>query len=195
KLSSPLRQLYYLGGLVMTSGNKQAIETHYTMEKWEDTVVLLNEIEKEYDILFFPDEKPDEYDEEWIKMRKVAVPSFLTYFNQGPLNYEEQSIEWVKDLFGHFDKIIHGCISVNSSDFLQFYENLDYLIQGNFQSFMSPYKPVKEGWEKYTKVKLENSFPKEIYAPSEKETALFYAMADKGIVDRFFPEELVSENL
>jgi hypothetical protein len=97
-LSSPLRQLYYLSGLNVSSDPINGNDIQHTPEKWNKIVVLLNEIEAEYQKLFFPD-KPEDVTEEWKRVRQVAMPSFLSYFNQGPLNFEEQVINWTRDLF------------------------------------------------------------------------------------------------
>src|SRR5690606_32635580 len=98
KLSSPLRQLYYLVGLNVSSNPANGNDIQYDPEKWEQIITLLNEIETEYHKLFFT-ENPEQVTEEWKRMRQVAMPSFLSYFNQGPLNFEEQVINWIKDLF------------------------------------------------------------------------------------------------
>jgi len=66
KLSSPMRQLYFLGGLLVSSDDSNGTDIQYTPDKWNQIVELLNEIEREYNNLFFP--KPDEeIDEEWKK--------------------------------------------------------------------------------------------------------------------------------
>ncbi|RZJ88724.1 MAG: hypothetical protein EOO20_12880 [Chryseobacterium sp.] len=104
-LSSPQRQLYYLSVLLVSTDPQSGVEKHYSMKEWGRIVKILNEIEYEYDKIFFP-ANDQEIDPQWIKARKVAMPSFLGYFNQGPLNFEEQTISWVESLFTHFDSII-----------------------------------------------------------------------------------------
>lgn len=196
KLSSPLRQLYFLGGLLITSDPSPGIDTHYSPEKWGQIVDLLNQIESEYDKIFFPN--PDEkIDEEWKKIRSVAMPSFLSYFNQGPLNYEEQSINWIRDLFNQNDSIIEPAIGLKTEDFLQFYENLDTLVQKNFQNFSANKPNPRPNWEKYTKIKMGviDEAPDFIKEIGEQRRPLYTFVADKGIIDRFYPFELVSASL
>lgn len=53
-LSSPLRQLYFLGGLFISTDSIEDYELQYTHEQWNRIVELLNEIEQEYYKLFFP---------------------------------------------------------------------------------------------------------------------------------------------
>lgn len=59
----------------------------HNQRKWEQVVEQLNEIEREYEKLFFS-YSPEEITDEWKQVRQVSMPSFLSYFNQGPLNYE-----------------------------------------------------------------------------------------------------------
>jgi hypothetical protein len=194
QLSSPLRQLYFLGGLLITSDASEGLDIQYDPEKWGKIVLLLNEIEKEYDKLFFPN--PDaQIDEEWKKIRSVAMPSFLSYFNQGPLNYEEQVINWVRDLFTSQDPLIEHTTGLKTEDFIQFYNNLDNLIQHNFQCYMSPHYQLKDNWKQYTKIEMINTALPELGAPPEKVQAFYHFMSDKGIMSRFYPEEIVSHEL
>lgn len=198
KLSSPLRQLYFLGGLLVSSDSANGIDIMYNPEKWNQIVVLLNEIEAEYDKLFFPT-TPEEVDEQWKHVRKVAMPSFLSYFNQGPLNYEEQTINWTRDLFSQLDAIIEPAVGLKTEDFIQFYENLDQLNQKNFQSHSTKHEALRPDWNKYTKIVMGfgegDNVPDFVKEMGEKNLPLYTFMADHGIIDRFFPEEIVSANL
>lgn len=196
KLSSPMRQLYFLGGLLVSSDNENGEDFQYTPAKWNKIVDLLNEIELEYDKLFFP--KPDEeIDEEWKKIRQVAMPSFLSYFNQGPLNYEEQTINWVNDLYSQLDDTIESETGVKTKDFIQFYNNLDDLVQKKFQGFGTRKDLFQDEWLTYTKIQMGviDEAPDEIKALGEERRPLYTFMADHGIINRFKPEDLVSAEL
>lgn len=195
-LSSPLRQLYYLGGLLLTSKSASGTQSNMEPENWDKIVSVLNDIEVEYSNLFFP-ETDEEIDDKWIKVRSVAMPSFLSYFNQGPLNYEEQTINWVRDLYGKLDSIIEPKIGVKTEELIEFYENVDKLNQSNFKSVMSKDTPLRKDWEKYTNlsVELREGVPDEFKALHEERKPMMTFFADPGIIDRFRPEELVSESL
>lgn len=196
QLSSPLRQLYFLGGLLISSDDSNGKDIQYTSEKWEKIVKLLNEIELEYDKLFFP--KPDEeIDEEWKKIRQVAMPSFLSYFNQGPLNYEEQIINWVRDIYTQLDDIIDAEVGLKTEDFIQFYENIDALVQKKFQGFGSPKGEFKKEWLEYTNIKMGviEEAPDFIKEMGERDRPLYTFMADHGIINRFKPIDITSDNL
>lgn len=196
KLSSPLRQLYYLAGLNVSSDPAGGHDIRYTPEKWNKIVVLLNEIEKEYEKLFFPT-KPEDITDEWKRVRQVAMPSFLSYFNQGPLNYEEQVVNWVRDLFTQFDKLIERTTHLKTQDFIQFYENLDTLHKKNFQAYTTRKNLLRPNWDKYTKIEMgvDDQAPDFVKQQMEKDRHLYMYMSDHGMIDRFYPEELVSSNL
>lgn len=194
ELSSPMRQLYFLGGLLITSDDSNGKDIQYSPEKWNEIIRLLNEIENEYSKLFFPN-IDEEIDEEWKKIRKVAMPSFLSYFNQGPLNYEEQSINWITELYTTLDDVIEASIGLKTIDFINFYENLDALHQRNFQSF-SPKGELKLNWKDYTKLEMVNTAPPELgFTPPESFWAMYHFVADQGMISRFYAKELISDDL
>ena len=195
-LSSPLRQLYYIAGLNISSDPATGIDIGYNREKWNRIVILLYEIENEYQKLFFPN-NPEEVTEEWKRVRQVAAPSFFSYFNQGPLNYEEQVLNWTRDLFSPMDEIIEKSTSVRTENFIQFYENLDELNQNNFQGHGGRIDLLRPNWKAYTKIQMgvADDAPDFIKERGEQNAHVFSFMADHGMMDRFYPEEIVSANL
>lgn len=195
ELSSPLRQFYFLAGLLVSSDPTSGTDLRYTPEKWQQMVRLLNEIEQQYDQLYQPKDE-EAITEQWMKIRQVAMPSFMAYFNQGPLNYEEQELWWLNRLYPSFDELIVAEIGLTVADFDAFYQQLDELMQQNFQSYMSPRAPVRPDWRTYTKMVMRSTAPPALQAfLTPKKEALFHFMADKGIATRFFPVELVSAAL
>ncbi len=125
------------------------------------------------------------------------MPSFLSYFNQGPLNYEEQVTNWISDLFTPLNTIIENSIGIKTEDLIKFYENLDQLSHKNFQAHTITKELLRPNWDKYTKIKmgLVDEAPDFIKEIGEKDRHLYTFMSDKGITDRFYPEELISEKL
>lgn len=196
KLSSPLRQLYFVAGLTVSTDPAKGQNIQYTNEEWATIVTLLNEIEFEYDKLFFP--KPDEeIDEQWKKVREVAMPSFLGYFNLGPLNYEEQTINWVRDLFTQLDKVIEGVTGFKTEDFIQFYESVDVYVQNNFKAFSNKHAALRADWKKYARLEVGvvEGTPEVIATLMKEREALHIFMADSGIINRFLPEDIANEKL
>jgi len=195
-LSSPLRQIYYLAGLNLTTAPDTGINKHLEEQDWERMVAMLIEIEYEYAKLFFP--KEDEtVDDNWKRVRSVAIPSFLSYFNQGPLNFEEQAINWVRDLYQPLSDIILAETGLTVDDFIGFYENIDSLVQKNFQAYMTKDGGGPENWQRYARVEVgvDEDAPDFIKEMGEANRPLYTFLADSGISQRFAPEDLVSDNL
>jgi len=197
QLSSPQRQLYYLGGLLISSDPSNGKDILFTHEKWAEIVRLLNEVESEYDQLFFPKEG-EEIDENWKKIRAVAMPSFLAYFNQGPLNYEEQTISWIEDVYSKLDDHIEKETSLRTNDFLKFYDVIDTLVQDKFQGFTSPKTgKFKKEWLAFTDLQMgpPDDVPDFIKEGVEENRPLFTFMADQGIINRFYADDIVTKDL
>jgi hypothetical protein len=194
-LSSPMRQLYFLGGLLMSSNVSGENKNQCSDEEWDDIVQKLNEIELEYTMMFFPKED-EEITEHWKKAREIAMPSFLSYFNLGPLNYEEQIIDWVQKLYSQLDSIIESETGLITQDFIQFYENVDKLHQSNFQSFSNK-ETLRTDWKKYTKLEIGHTddMPEEMQEMFDERLPLMTFVADYGIICRFLPEDITSDNL
>lgn len=198
-LSSPQRQLYYLGGLLVTSSEENV--SVYAIDSdnetiWDEVVSLLNEIEQEYGKIFLPTEN-DKIDADWLKMRSVAMPSFLSYFNQGPLNYEEQKLNWIKDLYVDFDDQFFSQFGLKTSDFITFYNTLDYLIQDKFQAFTGNHHKFKPEWMELTdrKVIISEDIPSFLLHEQEKNLPLYQYIQDQGIMFRFHEMDLISDIL
>jgi len=64
----------------MTSDVADGSDNHYDPDKWNEIVDLLNKIEQAYEEMFFPKEE-EVVDGHWQKVRQVAMPLFLDYFN------------------------------------------------------------------------------------------------------------------
>lgn len=196
KLSSPQRQLSYLAGLNVTSDEVLGNDIIYRKDKWDKIVKLLNEIEDDYMKLFWPS-KPEDITTEWRRVRMVAMPSFLSYFNLGPLNFEEQVLNWVGDLFTPLDTTIELATGVKTKDFILFYNTLDALRQRAFQAHTMRKDWLRADWKSYSKIKMgvADDAPDFIKAMEEDYAPMSYFTADHGIIDRFYPKELVSDNL
>lgn len=195
-LSSPMRQLYYLAGLLVTT-DESGKEVNFTKEDWEYIVEHLNAIESEYFKIFLPTEET-EITEEWKKKREVAMPSFLSYFNQGPLNFEEQTINWISDLYQKLDEIIESEIGLKTTDFLHFYDNLDRWCEDNLKSFLNPdISQISSNWQEYTTLQLGmvDDAPEEIKALGKSRLPMCTFVADYGIKNRFKASDLEDEDL
>lgn len=199
KLTSPMRQLYYLAGLLVSDESDGSNEVNYSDEDWIYIVNLLNEIEIEHIHLFLPD-NDDEISDEWKKQVLISMPTFLSYFNLGPLNYEEQVIEEILGVYTKVDDFIYKTCGLLTSDFVKFYENLDSWCQYNFKSFNNPQvTPLRDNWQDYSDLKIEISdkapFEVNELISSSDYKAKYMFIIDPGIKYRFKPSDLAINGL
>lgn len=192
-LSSPLRQLYYVAALNVTScpDSSTQLVSQFSPEEWEYIKQLLNEIEKGYYQLFYP-KNEEEVDEVWINKRKVAMPTFLNYFNQGPLNFEEQVIERIEEYFQPFEKEIQHHFGITIGDFLDIYNFIHELGHNFLNNTIKP-KNGEPTWEEFA----EEMFEKGIMPPDwnnylpDHFKNLFEFVYDKGKMFRFKKDQLI----
>jgi len=192
-LSSPQRQLFYLAGLHLNSEHPDGLELkyQYTEEEWEVIKSLLIEIEKGYGEMFFPNDS-EEIDELWIKQRKVAMPAFLNYFNQGALNFEEQVIERIQNYFEKFNTEIKSHFNLTVSDFIDIYNFIDELLHQKLNDFIVK-KDDEPTWEEFCdsmqKKGIMNPQDWNDHLPDNFKN-LFENVFDSGKKQRFTLEEL-----
>lgn len=197
KLTSPMRQLYYLAGLLLSVKSDGSEKINYTDEDWEYIVEILKDIDIEHVKLFYPDEEENVSDE-WKRRTMIAMPTFLLYFNLGPLNYEEQVIEEIMGVYTPMDDIIGKACNLCTKDFLLFYENLDSWCQYNFDSFSNPnLTPLRDNWIDYSELNIGviDEAPAEFNQLMESNKATFIFVADPGIKYRFKPSDLAKNGL
>ena len=198
KLVSPMRQLYYLAGLIVTQKDDGTNESCFTKEDWRHIVDLLVQIETEY-FLIFSRVSPESATEDWKKKVNVAMPTYLSYFNQGPLNYEEQIIEQIRGTFSGLDDIISSKFDLTTEDFLQFYENIDTWCEYNFQSLSLTTKehPLRSNWKDYTdyEVGTIDEAPDEIKQLGKERQPMMTLIVDPGIKYRFNDVDIATNGL
>lgn len=126
-LDSPLRQLYYLTALNLSSAEEMITEPEVTTDdEWKTIVLQTLRAKAGYYDLLMPKEGEDT--EEFHDFYKVAMPVFMNYYDTGKLNYEEQEIERIERSFEHFDKEILSEFGISTTDMLAIYDHIDECI-------------------------------------------------------------------
>lgn len=194
-LSSPQRQLLYIAGLNVTSeiDENTPLKAQYSDEDFEHIKKLLNEIETGYEQFFYP--KPnDEIDEDWKLKRSVAMPTFLSYFNQGLLNFEEQTIERIFEYFGPFNTQIKENFGLSIEEFINIYNFIDEL-PNKFLDKTIKIDNEKQTWSDFCDEMLHKGimpFDSHEHLPEHFKN-LFGWMYDKGKMFRYSKELLTNE--
>lgn len=146
KLMSPMRQLFFLGHLHLErnqTGDKKGIDEN----EWDEIATLLHEIEIAYFLMLGFPKSGNESDEE-IEKIKVTMPTFMNYYFNGPLSYQEQEIEKLEQIFKGFENKIMEDFGLPIADFVSFFDTLSNQVNTNLNKaiqFMNP-----ERWQAFT---------------------------------------------
>jgi len=125
-LMSPMKQFVYLTDLffsIETGGNKVG----FPEKDWEKITYLLNEIEMTYfgDIGFYDDNIEDSPQLDKVS---VSLPTFLNYFGNAQLSYDEQTLERLQRNCGAFDKEVKKYFNFSVSELIIFCTHIRNLI-------------------------------------------------------------------
>jgi len=194
-LSSPQRQLLYLAGLNISSPTKstETLKAQYSDDEFKHIKKMLIEIEEGYEQFFYP--KPgDIIDEDWKIKRKVAMPTFLSYFNQGLLNYEEQIIERIEEYFSPFETEIKQYFGLSIKDFIDIYNFIDN-VPNNFMNENINKKEGQQTWEEFGKEMEEKKImPWDWQSHMPKHFQEFFGyMYDKGKMYRYSKKLIIDK--
>ncbi len=194
-LSSPQRQLLYLAGLNVTSpiDETKPLKAQYSDDDFEHMKRLLNEVEDGYEQFFLP--KPDEItDEDWKEKRKIAMPTFLSYFNQGLLNYEEQIIERIEEYFTPFNDALRHHFGLEVKDFIEIYNAIDKVPNNFLMEKINP-KEGQQTWEEFGEEMQEKGllpWEWQKYMPQHFVDE-FNWMHDNGMMQRYSKQAFIDE--
>ncbi|WP_370409043.1 hypothetical protein [Tenacibaculum dicentrarchi] len=146
-LMSPMKQFVYLTDLffsVEIGGNKVG----FSKEEWEKITKLLNEIEMTYfgDIGFFEENMKDSPNRDKVS---VSLTSFLNYFNNAQLSYDEQTLERLKRNCGNFDEEVKKYLGFTVSESISFCNHIKSLINKKYTD-CNFYQLNQEEWPKLT---------------------------------------------
>jgi hypothetical protein len=169
-LMSPMRQLFFLA-LLNLNRNSEKNKKGFSEEEWDEIASLLHGIEIEYFFLLGFPKNGKETEEERNKIM-VTMPTFMNYYFNGPLAYQEQEIERIEKVFKDFEPQINNFFKVSLSDFITFYDLVNESAQDNLNSAMKFVN--KDAWQKFTSACLKkglsdprqwlNEAPDEIHA-------------------------------
>ncbi|MEI9954925.1 MAG: hypothetical protein WDM90_01095 [Ferruginibacter sp.] len=145
-LMSPMRQLFFLGLLNLqrdSSENKKG----FNEAEWDEITKLMHEIEMEYFFLLgFP--KDGKETPEDIEKIRVTMPTFMNYFFNGPLSYQEQEIEKLEGIFLEFEAEFKAKWDLGIADFIECYELINNAINKNLNTATKFVNP--ETWQEFT---------------------------------------------
>lgn len=153
-LYSPQRQLFYLASLRL-SCKQEGDKFQPTQEEWEEIKQLLTDIEMSYFYsIGFP--KNGEVSKDEIEKIKIALPTFMNYYFNGSLSYQEQQIEQIERIYKPFSKYIENELKVSLNDLIEFYYILNDQLNYNLNQAIHFFNPEK--WQEFTEDCIKKGF-------------------------------------
>lgn len=131
ELVSPARQGDVLLTLLLST-IEPAEPIPYEPDDWRRTTELLNEAFEAYLGLFWPDpEETGALSDEWTRVREVAMPAFLHYFNTGLIASPEQVRARILTYLTPFDTAFRDAWSMTATDALRIADWIGARLQSN----------------------------------------------------------------
>lgn len=156
-LQSPARQMQYLFGIVCAT-NEPAEHSINTDGKLGQMVTLLNDIFGKYMKVYFPTQEDlkSGLEEEWHRVREVAMPIFIGYFFEGSKIATASYHELIKSSFNDFEKEIKEYFGLDHHEMLHIIDLIGELLQKKYDRFQEVLKQLKIEHEKLKDINDED---------------------------------------
>lgn len=149
---SPLKLITYLIDLYYSIPDRTETE-QVTDERWQRIAVLLTEVEMNYFVsVGFPN-SGDLFHDERDKKIEVALPTFISYFYNANLSYEEQILERLFRNCQPFDDWIKAHFGFTIQDAATLLRHIRDLTNGHYNTLVrngAYYQLHPEEWQKLT---------------------------------------------
>lgn len=156
-LQSPMRQTLYLIDVYYSIADREETE-EVDEERWDRIAKLLDEIEMTYFInIGFPNDG-DVFHDERDEQVDVALGTFVGYFGNAVLSYEEQTRDRILRYFKPYDIVIKNKFGFTVDEALQFILHVRNLNNDKLNDIVQPYADTysfyvnhPEEWRKLTR--------------------------------------------
>ncbi|EDR3787302.1 hypothetical protein GQB56_001986, partial [Salmonella enterica] len=157
ELQSPARQILYLFGIACASVEPTE-PTDNVDGKIKQTVEILNDIFTKYMLAYFPtkDDLKSGLEDEWHKVREVAMPMFSNYFFEGLKVSTENFKEIIKNYFDGFENEIKTYFGLDHHEMVEILNLIGELIQSKYDRYREIMDTLKNEHERFK----ENNFEK-----------------------------------
>lgn len=145
RLLSPQKQQFFLLGQMLTTPEPKQSKP-FGEEEWHMAVRLLNAIFNSYAFMFWPKHREDvsTLTAEWHKVREIAMPAFLHYFNTGLLASIEQISDRIRQNLIPFDATLKSGINISATEALAIIDWISQFLQKGLDDFRSAAKAEQE---------------------------------------------------
>ena len=156
-LRSPMKQALYLIDVYYSIGKQEEATVEMNDERWQRIAILLNEMEVNYFIsIGFPNQGDLFHDERDDKI-DVSLITFIGYFSNAKLCYEEQTLDRIVRYIKPYNEYIQTNCGFRIEEALKFLAHMRTLNNNKLNEIMTPYAETfsfyqshPEEWSKLT---------------------------------------------
>lgn len=156
-LQSPMRQVLYLIDVYYSIDMREE-SAGMDDERWERIAILLDEIEMTYFVnIGFPNDGDLYHDERDAKI-EVSLPTFMSYFSNAVLSYEEQTLDRIIRYLKPYDEYVKSRCGFRVDEALKFILHVRALNNRKLNNIHQPladnfhfYSAHPEEWRKLTR--------------------------------------------
>lgn len=197
-LESPARQILYLLSLFLSTPSPNGARVFDLVSgDFRHIEQLLTDIESGYRHNFMTEIQREELTEETMNAIEVSKCTYIDYFVNAPLNYTEQEIEKIKDIFSVYDDYIYSKTGLYLNDYLVFFDITEQIDTSKYVDYQKQiynqdsFNSYQDSFNSYQNI---TSAPQ---PPSSKEHfSELFELAEKAIASlRISKEELSNGNL
>ncbi|WP_426762364.1 hypothetical protein ACP6EW_20820 [Hafnia paralvei] len=152
-LHSPARQFSYLFGIACNSVEPEKPSNDID-GKLAQVIELLNDIFGKYMLAYFPtkEELKSGLEDEWYRVRDVAMPMFSNYFFEGLKVSTENFKDIISVYFDDFEKEIKAHFGIDHHEMLTIINLISDTVQSKFDRFKELTNILKQEHEKIKKI-------------------------------------------
>lgn len=202
-LQSPMRQTLYMIDVYYSIMNREEA-VDMDEERWNRIAILLDEIAMTYFVCIgFPNDG-NLYNDKQDEKIEVSLATFLGYFENAVLSYEEQTLDRIERNLKPYDEYIKKCYGFTIDEAIRFVFHVRNINNAKYGGIMEPYietysyyKTHPEEWRKLTSEfeKRGVADPQDWWYEPELSGMLKTMTTNPGIVNLHTEEELIDVDI
>lgn len=147
-LQSPMRQTLYMVDVFYSIEDREEV-VNMDEDRWNRIAILLDEIEMTYFVnIAFPNDGELFHDER-DKQIEVSLPTFLDYFGNALLVYEEQMLDRIVRYFKKYNSQIESLYGFTVDEALRFFLHVRKINNDKLNDIVIPYAKVFSHYDKH----------------------------------------------
>ena len=202
-LQSPMRQTLYMVDVYYSIAEREE-SVDMDQSRWDRIALLLDEIEMTYFVnIAFPNDG-DIFHDERDKQIDVSLSTFIEYFGNALLVYEEQTLDRIVRYFKPYDNLIRAQYGFTIDEAIRFILHVRKINNDKLNAIVDPYAEIfsryakkPEEWQRLTQTFIDRGIvdPREWWFQPELNRLLKTMQTNPGEIHVHSKEELMNVDI